>query len=112
MNCVHSLATLRLFSFTKCSNLTSICSASNLHTSSSPITRITNCTYSALSAAIKADDTQQTVMSGSFTKAGMLFVPRRGYLKVFEGDWVGVDSRGWPILLSADTIASGPWTHS
>lgn len=49
---------------------------------------------------------------GAFSSAGQLFIPNRGVLRVFEGDWVGVDSQGWPILLSADTIANGPWTHS
>lgn len=63
----------------------------------------------ALSAAIKDDSNQQTVMTGSFTKAGMLFIPRRGYLKIAAGDVVFVDSRGWPILLSKDTVANGPW---
>ena len=44
--------------------------------------------------------------------AGVLYVPNRGVLRILPGDYIGVDSRGWPILLSADTIASGPWTHS
>lgn len=43
---------------------------------------------------------------------GLLFIPNRGVLRVLPGDWVGVDNRGWPILLSADTIANGLWTHS
>lgn len=52
------------------------------------------------------------VVGGSFSAGGQLFVPNRGVLTILPGDWVGVDSRGWPILLSADTIANGPWTHS
>jgi hypothetical protein len=41
----------------------------------------------------------------------VLFVPRRGYLRVYPGDVVAVDDRGFPYLLSADTIASGAdWT--
>lgn len=47
-----------------------------------------------------------------FTKDGLLFVPNRGFLKVLPGDWVAVDNRGWPFLLSADTIANGLWTHN
>jgi hypothetical protein len=46
-----------------------------------------------------------------WSTTGKLFVPNRGWLQVFPGDWVAVDNRGWPILLSADTIANGLWTH-
>lgn len=49
---------------------------------------------------------------GALTKQGLLFVPNRGVLRIFPGDWVGVDSSGWPILVSAHAIATGPWTHS
>jgi len=49
---------------------------------------------------------------GGWSTQGMLYVPNRGFLKVLPGDWVGVDSRGWPILLSADTILNGLWTHT
>jgi hypothetical protein len=40
-----------------------------------------------------------------FTFDGQLFVPRRGVLKVLPGDVVAIDNTGWPILLSASTIA-------
>lgn len=44
---------------------------------------------------------------------GMLYVPNRGQLLILPGDYIGVDSTtGWPILLSARAIASGPWSHS
>ena len=49
---------------------------------------------------------------GAFAKNGLLYVPNRGVLKVLAGDFIGVDSRGWPILVSADAIANGPWTHT
>lgn len=49
---------------------------------------------------------------GQFSKQGLLFVPRRGVLKVLPGDYVGVDPYGWPILVSAFSIANGPWSHS
>ena len=42
----------------------------------------------------------------------MLYIPNRGVLKVFPGDWVGIDSQGWPVLISANSIANGPWTHN
>ena len=43
---------------------------------------------------------------------GYLYVPNRGYLRVFPGDYIGVDSQGWPILVSANSIANAAWTHS
>lgn len=54
----------------------------------------------------------QPVIPGSFVPSGLLFIPRRGVLQVFDGDFVGVDSTGWPILLSANAAAAGPWTHT
>lgn len=48
----------------------------------------------------------------SFTDNGLLYVPNRGVLKVFEGDYVGVDNQGWPILVSKNSIANGNWTHT
>jgi hypothetical protein len=48
---------------------------------------------------------------GAFQQTGFLFVPNRGILQVLPGDYVGVDSTGWPILVSA-LAAAGPWTHS
>jgi hypothetical protein len=50
------------------------------------------------------------IWPGAWSKDGVLYVPNRGFLKVLVGDVVGVDTRGWPILLSADTIANGPWS--
>lgn len=50
----------------------------------------------------------------ALTKSGLLFIPgNRGVLRLQPGDWVGVDAVGWPILVSAYSIAnSGGWTHS
>lgn len=50
---------------------------------------------------------------GAFQQSGQLFIPNRGVLQVLPGDYVAYDTTtGWPILLSAYAIASGPWTHS
>lgn len=48
---------------------------------------------------------------GAF-QSGMLIIPNRGVLQVLPGDYVGVDDEGWPILVSAYSIANGNWTHS
>lgn len=66
----------------------------------------------ALSAAVLDDSTHEIVQSGAINKAGLLYVPRRGWLRVGVGDWIGVTSTGWPILLSKYDIASGLWTHN
>lgn len=53
------------------------------------------------------------VYPGAFAQNGLLYVPNRGTLQVLPGDYVMVDATtGWPILLSARAIASGPWAHS
>jgi len=66
----------------------------------------------ALSAAVLDDSTHTLIQSASVNRDGYLFVPRRGFLRILEGDWVGVTSTGWPILLSKYDVASGLWTHN
>lgn len=43
---------------------------------------------------------------------GKLYVPNRGVLKVLPGDYVFYDPNGWPILVSANSIAGSGWSHS
>jgi small ligand-binding sensory domain FIST len=50
--------------------------------------------------------------TGGFSYNGQLFIPNRGWLKVLPGDYVGVDPNGWPILVSANSIAGSGWSHS
>jgi hypothetical protein len=67
----------------------------------------------SIAAGIKNDLNVAHPRFPGFTKGGLLFVPNRGVLQVLPGDYVGFDATtGWPILLSAFAIASGPWTHS
>lgn len=47
-----------------------------------------------------------------FDTKGLLYIPRRGILQILPGDFVAVDSQGWPVLLSANSAANGPWTHT
>lgn len=66
----------------------------------------------AIQNAIKDDlGNLHSLVPGAF-QGGQLFIPNRGILQVLPGDWVGVDSQGWPILVSKNSIAAGPWTHS
>ena len=66
----------------------------------------------SIANAIKDDQNNlRPIYPGAFAQTGLLYIPNRGVLRMLPGDYVGVDSRGWPVLLSKDTIASGPWTH-
>lgn len=66
----------------------------------------------AIQNAIKDDQgNAHSKWPGAF-QGGQLFIPNRGILQVLPGDWVGVDNQGWPILVSAYSIANGAWTHS
>jgi len=53
-----------------------------------------------------------SIWPGAWEFEGLLYVPNRGVLKVFPGDYVGVDSQGWPILVSANSIANAAWVHT
>jgi hypothetical protein len=69
-----------------------------------------------LRANIKNDLTPNNVWPGGFEfqgGSGLLYVPRRGTLQVLPGDYVAYDSNGWPILVSAEAVATGSqWVHS
>ena len=67
----------------------------------------------AIAVAIKNDLVNGLpIIAESFSQKNLLYVPNRGVLKVLPGDFVAVDSQGWPILVSANSIANGPWTHN
>lgn len=67
----------------------------------------------AINNAIKNDlNPLANIVGGSFSAGGQLFVPNRGFLQILPGDWVGVDSQGWPILVSKNSIANAAWIHT
>lgn len=66
-----------------------------------------------LSNLIKDDiNPAHPVLFTAFENSGLLFIPNRGVLRVLPGDAVGVDSQGWPILVSKNSIANAAWTHN
>lgn len=68
-----------------------------------------------LMAAIKNDQINgNPIYPGAVQTSGLIYIPNRGVLQMLPGDFVGVDSTGWPILISANSItnASTSWTHS
>ena len=67
----------------------------------------------SINNAIKDDLNPAHPVVGGFVQSdGHLYVPNRGILSLRPGDYVGVDSQGWPILVSANSIANAAWTHS
>lgn len=66
----------------------------------------------AIAVAIKDDlNVAHPILGASFSQHNLLYVPNRGILKVLPGDFVAVDSQGWPILVSANSIANSTWVH-
>ena len=61
---------------------------------------------------ILSSNTGCWLWGAAFAKNGYLYVPRRGILQLLSGDYIGVDSAGWPILISAYSIANAAWTQS
>jgi hypothetical protein len=88
-------------------------------TAQTSLTALVNAGYmnptdlAAIINAIKDDlNVAHPVIPGSYSQNDLLYVPNRGILKVMPGDWVAVDSQGWPILVSANSIANSTWVHS
>lgn len=66
-----------------------------------------------LTNGIKDDLTNTNpIFPGAFSSQGLLYIPNRGVLRVLSGDYVAIDNKGWPMLISANSIATGAWTHS
>ena len=50
---------------------------------------------------------------GAFVREGFLVIPnRQACILLLPGDGIAVDSTGWPIVLSARSLAAGPWTFT
>jgi hypothetical protein len=73
---------------------------------------ISNIDSGNLDNLIKDDKINSHMISFDNLSSGVLFVPNRGYLQILPGDYIGVDANGWPILVSAYSIATGGWTHT
>lgn len=63
---------------------------------------------------ILQDNAAGNTIPGAFNYMGILTLPNgRGWVKVLPGDVVAIDNLGWPILVSAASIASGvKWTFT
>lgn len=56
----------------------------------------------------------QRISPGAFAQTGRLHFPgRRGFVNLLPGDYIAYDAVGWPVIVSAFSIAnSGGWTHT
>jgi len=49
----------------------------------------------------------------AYIQTGILVIPGRGTLRLRSGDFVCWDTTtGWPIVVSGDAAANGPYTHT
>lgn len=56
-------------------------------------------------------DPAHPIFPGAFGFNGRLYIPNRGFLNLQPGDVVAYDDTGWPVLVSANSIAHGSsWT--
>lgn len=57
--------------------------------------------------------TTRQLMNQAYIKNGVLIIPKRGQLVLRNGDFVCWDTTtGWPIVVSGDAAANGPYSHS
>ena len=57
--------------------------------------------------------TNRPRVNQAYVKQGLLIIPNRGHLQLKPGDFIAFDSTtGWPIVISGDAAANGPYTHS
>lgn len=69
--------------------------------------------YAAINAAILADGAPVNQPEFRWDPSGILYLPKkRGFIRMIAGDYIGVDNQGWPIVVSANSIANAAWTHT
>lgn len=68
--------------------------------------------------ALSKDDSVGVAPNNLLAKAtldgNVLWIPNRGFLKVNIGDYIAVDSTGWPIVVSKNSALYGStnWVHT
>ena len=67
----------------------------------------------AINALILNDQNPTQHLWQTYAANGVIVIPNRGVLQLKAGDFVCFDSTtGWPIVISGDAAANGPYTHS
>lgn len=63
--------------------------------------------------AVQNIGTNRPRLAQAYVKQGMLYIPNRGKIQLKAGDYICWDvTTGWPIVVSADAAANGPYTHT
>lgn len=67
----------------------------------------------ASTGLVTGQGTNRPRVNAAYAQQGILVIPNRGMLRCRPGDFVCFDTTtGWPILLSGDAAAAGPYTHT
>lgn len=67
--------------------------------------------YRNLSSLIQNDGVGEGDAPWSVSRTG-LYIPRRGQIRLFPGDYVAIDpATGFPVVISATAAASANWVH-
>lgn len=67
----------------------------------------------ATTGLVTGAGTNRPRINQAYVKQGLLIIPNRGHLQLKAGDFVCFDgTTGWPIVISGDAAANGPYTHS
>ena len=69
----------------------------------------------SIAEAIKSQNPIARIIPQVFSNNGRLQFPNhRGFILLNPGDYIAVDSRGWPIVVSSQSIAAGgtSWAHT
>lgn len=62
-------------------------------------TSIADADIAAIANAILLDNDYPQPLPGAFSRMGLLYIPRRGILKMLDGDWAAYDASGFPFLV-------------
>jgi hypothetical protein len=67
----------------------------------------------ASTGLVTGQGTNRPRVNTPYIKTGVLYIPNRGQLWLRPGDFVCYDTTtGWPIVVSGDAAANGPYSHS
>lgn len=58
----------------------------------------------AITVAILNDQSFGQIVPGAWSRAGLLFIPNRGVLRMQPDDWAAVDPAGFPYLIPASAL--------
>jgi hypothetical protein len=62
-------------------------------------TSISDADIATIANDIIQDNDPPAILPGAFSRMGLLYIPRRGILKMRDGDWVMVGPEGFPYLV-------------